>query len=295
MVLDLLAASAEESGCASFGLLLAECRTFASLGAMSLLLEHQPNVRTKIEAMVRFVRYFNDVLVMSITDDGECAIVGVDISDEIPRPEFVEYSVALTFRALSEVSRGLWRPDRIYFKHSAPDDLADYRRVLQCPVEFDADFNGMTCRSAILDVPNPRADALMVRYAEHLLGLVSLENIESSIAEHTRHAIHLLMPDGRASLEHVADTLGLHPRRLQRMLEKEGESFASLINAVRREFALRYLGSSHHSIAAVSGLAGYSNQSAFTRWFAQEFGESPAAWRAGAFGGGDGGARASAA
>lgn len=278
---DLLAASAAESGRASIGLLMAECRTFASLGPISLLLEHQPDVRAMVEAMIRFVRHFNDILIMSLEDDGITATIRCDIVAGIANPQAIEYAVTIWYRSLGEVYREGWYPQAIHFTHAAPADLADYRRVLPCPVVFDADFNGLTCRSAVLDVPNARVDAAMAQYAEQLLGMVQLENVQSSVAQRARRAIGLLMPDGQASVEQVAGNLGVHPRRLQRLLEREGESFASLVNEVRRACVLRSLGSSRHSIAAISALAGYSTQSAFTRWFAREFGEPPAAWRSG--------------
>jgi AraC-like DNA-binding protein len=280
-VVDLITACVEESGCASFGLLLVECRTFSSLGAVSLLLEHQPNVRAMIEAEIRFKRHVSDILVLAIEDDGESAIIRAGVIDEAVHPQVVEYTVAITCRTLSEVSRGCWYPDAIHFTHASPNDLTDHRRILQCPLIFDAAFSGMTCRSALLDVPNPRVEPMMARYAEQLMGLVPLPSPESSVAERTRHAIHLLMPDGQASVGQVAAHLGVHPRRLQRLLEKEGQSFAALTNEVRCEFVLHHMGSPRHSIAAVSELAGYSSQSAFTRWFAREFGESPATWRSG--------------
>lgn len=280
-LVDLFTACVEESGCAGFGLLLVECRTFASTGPVSLLLEHQPNVRAMIDAEIRFLRHFSDILVLGIEDGGEFATIRADVIDEAAQPQLIEYALATTYRALSEVSRGSWYPETIHFMHAAPADLTHHRRFLQSPLLFDAAFNGMTCRSALLDVPNPRADPVLARYAEQLMGLVPLASPEGSIAERTRHAIHLLMPDGQASVGHIAAHLGVHPRRLQRLLGKEGQSFAALINEVRREFALHHMGSSRHSIAEISALAGYSSPSAFTRWFAQEFGESPALWRSG--------------
>lgn len=279
-LVDLFAACVEESGCAGFGLLLVECRTFASTGPVSLLLEHQPTVRAMIEAEIRFLRHFSDILVLGLDDDGETATIRAGVIDAAVQPQLVEYALATTYRALSEVSRGSWRPDMIHFMHAAPGDLTHHRRILQSPLAFDAAFTGMTCRSALLDLPNPSADPVLARYAEQLMGLVPLTSPEGSIAERTRHAIHLLMPDGQASIGHVAAHLGVHPRRLQRLLGKEGQSFAALINEVRRDFVQQNMSSARHSIADVSALAGYSSQSAFTRWFAQEFGESPTTWRA---------------
>ncbi len=294
-VVDLFAMSAERSGCASFGLLMAECRTFASLGPVSLLLEHQPTVRAMIEAMIRFARHLSDILQMSLDDDGETAFIGSGAPAGIAERQVVEYTVAITFRTLAEALRGRWHPDTIYFPHAAPENLADHRRVLQCAIQFDAPSSGFACRSKSLDIANPRSDALMAQYAERLLGLLPLAEVDSPIADRVRHSLYLLIPEGHASVERVAINLGLHPRALQRMIEKEGWSFAPLLNDVRRELAQRYLAVPHHSIAAVSLLTGYSSQSAFSRWFVAEFGERPAVWREDHQAGLDAGRSASAA
>jgi len=104
---------------------------------------------------------------------------------------------------------------------------------------------------------------------------------DGSRTERARRAVYLLLPAGRGTLAQVADNLGLHARALQRQLEKEGRTFATLLNEVRRELALRYLASPSHPVTEVAHMTGYASLSSFTRWFTAEFGTSPAAWRAG--------------
>lgn len=277
---ELLTLSAEESGCTSFGLLLAECRTFASLGAVSLVLAHQPDVRAVVESLIRFQRHMNDIIDLQLDDDGDTARLCCHLPPEFSQRQAVEYTVAVFYRALTEVLAGRWRPETVHFAHSAPASAATHRRIFGNRIEFDSDFSGMSCPSAALAIPNPGADADMARNAEDLLSRIPASDPAGSATERARHAIYLLIHSGQASMERVADNLGVHPRALQRLLEKEGQTYAALLNATRRELAQRYLTGSDHSIASIAHLAGYSNQSAFTRWFAGEFGQSPAAWRA---------------
>ncbi|TMJ15220.1 MAG: AraC family transcriptional regulator, partial [Alphaproteobacteria bacterium] len=51
-IVDLLENSASRSGCESFGILMAECRSFASLGPLSLLLERLPTSRDVLQAVI---------------------------------------------------------------------------------------------------------------------------------------------------------------------------------------------------------------------------------------------------
>src|SRR5690606_41830622 len=61
-VVRLLERSAAESGCESFGLLVAERRTFASLGPVSLLLQRLPHLRAVMRAPISLQRHFTDVV-----------------------------------------------------------------------------------------------------------------------------------------------------------------------------------------------------------------------------------------
>ncbi|MFV0276059.1 MAG: helix-turn-helix domain-containing protein, partial [Parahaliea sp.] len=82
------------------------------------------------------------------------------------------------------------------------------------------------------------------------------------------------------SIDHGADTRGLNLRTQQRRLEQHKETFASLINGVRRDLAMRYMANEHYSMSQIADLLGYSMPSSFTRWFITQFGAAPARWRA---------------
>jgi len=87
------------------------------------------------------------------------------------------------------------------------------------------------------------------------------------------------LPMGRATVEQVAQSLGMTVRALQRQLEDESETFSGLINSVRRELAIRYIEDKQHSLGHVAELLGYSTQTSFTRWFKAEFGVAPLRWQ----------------
>lgn len=284
-VADLLEASATASGCSSFGLLMAESRTLATLGPISLLLAHQGTARDVLNAMVEYQEVLNEVISLDLEDapkgDGDdLAIIRTGFFNGYDGRQSIELLMALVCRTVSEVVSGRWHPDLAYFRHSAPDNLGHHKRIFQCPLVFDADFNGLVCTEAALDAPNPAAESVMARHAKRYLDMLVPEIADGSVTERARRSLYLLLPAGRATLEQVGDNLGLHPRALQRQLEREGRSFATLLGEVRRELALRYLANPAHNIGAVAQMTGYATLSSFSRWFASEFGMSPAQWRA---------------
>ena len=89
-----------------------------------------------------------------------------------------------------------------------------------------------------------------------------------------------LLPLGKYTMDHVARTLGVDRRTLHRHLADEGVSFSSLLHSTRGGLAEHYLANDRYSMTDVSQLLGFTAPSAFTRWFHQQFGMSPSAWRA---------------
>ena len=276
---ELLERSAEAAGCETFGLLLAECRTVASLGPLSLLLKHLPSPRAVVRDMIRYRRLMAEVVLLQLHDDGETAIISCDLAPQVAVRQASELSMAYTYRLLTELSGGRWHPAAVHFRYPPPADLTAHRRFFECPLDFDSAYNGFSCPSAWLDIRNPSADQAMADHARNLLESATFSSGDDGVADRVRNSICLLIHGGRTRIEHVADNLALNPRALQRLLEKEGVTFADLLNDTRRMLASRYLSSSHHSLGAIAELLGYSAQSSFTRWFSAEFGTTPTNWR----------------
>lgn len=283
-VAELLEASAAQSGCETFGLLMAESRTLASLGPISLLLAHQGTARDVLNALVEYQGVLNEVISLNVEEareDGDkLAIIRTGFLTGYDGRQSIELLMAIVCRTVSEVVSGRWHPDLAYFRHGAPADLGQHMRIFQCPLVFNAEFNGLVCSRAALDAPNPTAESAMARHAKRYLDMLVPEHADGSLTERARRSLYLLIPAGRATLEQLGTNLGIHPRALQRQLDREGRSFAMLLNEVRRELALRYLASPAHNVGSVARMTGYATPSSFSRWFTGEFGMSPAQWRA---------------
>lgn len=277
----LLEESARESGCMSFGLLMAEARPLSGLGAVSLLVRNQRTLRDAIQVLIRYQHLLGETLLIDLDETGESAVIRADIMRQPLTRQPVELTVGELCLLLVGVAGGGWHPESVHFTHRAPDDLRVHQRIFACPVQFESDFNGLTCSRVSLDVPIPGAEPELARYALGGVELLMPGANEGSAVARVRRALYLLLPAGRGTLEAVGAHLGLHPRAVQRLLAREEESFGSVLNAVRRELAQRHLASPAHSIEAIATLVGYLTLSSFSRWFGAEFGVPAGVWRAG--------------
>jgi AraC-like DNA-binding protein len=277
-VLEVIDASAVKSRRDDFAILLGRCRTFASLGPVSLLLKHEATVRGIILAIVEYRHLLNDLLHMTVRDDGRSAMIEWSLLPGLHSAQGINLLATVAYKGLSGALESDWQPECIHFRHSAPRNLESFRRYFGCPLEFDSHFDGMSCASAALDRPNRSADADLAAHVRGLLNLLPRVRQES-VCDKARSVILLLIADGKATAKNVAQCLGVPVRTLQRRLIQEGSSFTDILTDTRKELVVRYLMSSSQPLTTVSQLVGYSTLSSFTRWFAGEFGAPPLKWR----------------
>src|SRR5690606_16239209 len=158
--------------CEGFGLLMAECRTFAGLGPVSLLLEHQPNVLEVVRAAIGHQHHFNDVIALSMDQEGDMSLIRYDLLPEFWSAPLVDLMVGIAYRILTSISGNGWRPESVHFVRGAPKDLSAWRRFFPAPVEFESSFNGFCCTREAMQIPLPLADEKLAGHARDLLRLV---------------------------------------------------------------------------------------------------------------------------
>ena len=276
----LLDLTSQASGCDTVGLMMAEARTLADFGPISLLLVQQPSMRAALYTVSQYRHILNESLGLYVEDAGKTTLIHEEIVTDYPGNSCQSSDMAVgvlmvLFRAMLGSQ---WRPQSVHFTHEAPQDLQIYKRLFKCPLQFESDFNGMVCLSADLDKPNLQADAAMAQYAQSFMDALPKPG-RSSVVQDVRRSVYLLLPMGRASIDQVASGLGVNARTLQRRLDEAGVSFKSILNDVRCELAQRYIDNTSYSMSRVAELLGYSNLSSFTRWFTARFHRAPSRMR----------------
>ena len=277
----LLERSASAAQCQHFGILMAECRSFASLGPVSLLFQHLASVGEVVNAFASFRRSLSDVLLVALDQSDDLALLTFDLTPPFSRPQAVDLTVGLGLLALRGASGGRWAPETVHFTHKRPEDAGPFERYFRAPVQYDSVFNGFSCPLSALNIPLPLADLAMAQNAARLLAGQDLPGEHASLSERVRRSIALLLPTGQATLEQVAANVGLNARSFQRDLRSERQTFTSLLDEVRSERARHYLADSRLPVSEIAEQLGYATPTSFARWFTAEFGVSPRSWRAG--------------
>ncbi len=272
----LLDLTAQASGCDTVGLMMAEARTLADFGPISLLLVQQPSMRAALETISQYRHVLNEALGLYIEDAGKHTIIREEIvTDYLGNAcQSSDMAVGVLMVLFRAILGPQWRPQSAHFTRVAPPDVHIYKRLFKCPLQFESEFNGVVCLTSDLDKPNIQADAAMASYAQSFMDAMPKPGAQS-VVQDVRRAVYLLLPMGRASLEQVASGFGINERTLQRQLDKAQVSFSAILNEVRRELAQRYVENTSYSMGRVAELLGYSNLSSFTRWYTVQFQHAP--------------------
>ncbi|EFC85342.1 AraC family transcriptional regulator [Parafrankia sp. EUN1f] len=280
-IVGLLENSAAASGCEVFGMRLAELRQFSSLGPLSLVLREEPDVRSAVDMLIRYEHTYNEALRLHLSERSDIAVisVGFDLGEDIPCQQSYDLAVGALHGILREFLGPGWRPASACFAHPAPADCEVYERFLGLIPRFEQPFSGVVLHRRDLDAPNRMSDPHLRAYAHQLLKPLGAPR-DATIVEKVRAMIELFLPAGRCSATQIAQGLLMDRRTMHRHLDVFGVSFSTLVDQVRAKLAEEHLRNGRYSLTEISRLLGFAAPSGFSRWFRNEYGCSPSAWKA---------------
>ncbi len=166
-------------------------------------------------------------------------------------------------------------PLQVEFAFDEPPGADDFEQAFLCRPSFGRRHNRMLIShydlNTVLPTHNPVVSSLHEQLLqEHLLQLGHTSTRYRVLSEITRR-----LKSGEPRRADIAAALYISDRTLQRRLNEENVSYQQLLNEARMALARQYLADKRLSLAEVSDLLGFVDQSNFHRASKRWFGKAP--------------------
>ncbi|WP_420799574.1 AraC family transcriptional regulator [Noviherbaspirillum sedimenti] len=285
-VISLLERASDELNCPDFGLKLAGYSGdgITVLGPLEIAMRNSKTLADAYDYCAKNLQVYSPAVHISVGRDfgeGQSSIVFDILLDGVPRQrQTVEHALGLTHLGVKSLSRDKVQPQEVWFSHSPLAPLNVYRLFFGVPVKFGMPANALLFGKDDLQKPianrNPQIYEMACSFIDTKFPSPSV-----LLATQVRIILGRLLATGRCTQINVADMLAMHPRTFQRRLKEEGTSFEELVDATRREIALRNLTDTSVSLTRIAEKLGYSETSVLTRSCYRWFSSSPRQLRKG--------------
>ncbi len=171
-------------------------------------------------------------------------------------------------------------PSAVTIIGNVPANIAVYEDFFGCPVQFSKTTISFTAPKHLFSRPIFMDRADLLRMFEHqaeneLQGVVRGDNFLIHFDKAMSRGLHTGLP----TVAYIAQELDMSRATLQRKLKDRDMTFQFALDQARIEKAKLYLDDPRISLAEISLLLAFSEQSAFTRFFKREMKMTPMQYR----------------
>ena len=277
---ELATRQVEQTGDADLGLKAGRAMPLGRGGALDYAMHSAATVREAIDVADRYTRLFSDLLSIHLDLDGDRATVRVDVGPAAPRP-VPDFTMSAWFT--NHTIKPLHDAGRLecWFAHPKPQDTTEYDRTFApATLRFDAPSYGFSFGREYLDAPLASADPILHGVlCEHVALTLNQLSRRRTLAARVREISMRELLQGTPTVFSVARQLRMSARTLGRRLEREGTTFSVLLDHLRRELALRYVGRQEMAFTEIAFRLSFSHVEAFYRAFKRWTGQTPLTYR----------------
>lgn len=249
----------------------------SSHGPVGYAAVSSPDVRTMLQVITRFAPLRLQILEYGYEErDGYCEMSARETMALGDAREYVLCANATVLFLLVQATTGQrLEQAQVRFPYACPPWVSHYQSFFGDQVSFDAPCYTVRLPVSVLDWPtltsDPAAHQQSLRDCERQMKQVMAGG---ALSQRIRH--RLLDSEGHyPTLEEMGDALGLSRRTLIRHLKQEGSAYQELLDDVRKELAIWYLGQTDMAVEQVAEQLGYQDTSNFSRTFRRWFDQTP--------------------
>jgi AraC-like DNA-binding protein len=253
------------------------------IGLLYYVMASSQTLGDALKRVARYSKVTNEALVFGYRE-GNRLVINLGYSG-VPRHSDrhqIEFCMFAALRVCRVLTGQHLVPQHFSISHHRSEAIPEMARFVGTTVEFGADRDEFALNVDARELPlihsDPYLNDLLVKYCE--AALADRRGDTSQLRTRTENAIASVLPHGRVLVEDVARSLGMSERTLARKLSDEGLNFTEILQQLRRDLAVRYLGDHKLHVSKIAWLLGFHEVSTFTHAFKRWTGKTPRQMRA---------------
>ncbi len=193
---------------------------------------------------------------------------------------FIEWEIVGYIQAIRELAnKPNMQPVEVSVDFTRPAYADKYSELMQCPINFNAEFIELSFEIEHFDLPIPTHDPvahnMMLGLCNRLLHkLDSKTDLVTQCKEVIRDRV-----ESNPSIEIVAKVLGVSRRTLSRHLSLKGLNYKTLAVDIRIELACHYMKTTSLTLQKISEFCGFTSNNSFSHLFKRKYGMTPSQYR----------------
>jgi AraC-like DNA-binding protein len=283
-VIGLLEQSAHDAGCPDFGIRLAGRQGSEVLGPIAIVMQHARTVLEALSLGSKYVSVQSPALRFAVEPvAGRSSQTDLRVAIDVPYPaarrQAFEHALCVVIKFLDLLSQGTTKAQVVLLPHAQLAPSGTYASAFGCPSRFNQPFAAVRVATGSLARELPLHNPALLEFAQKYID-ANFARPDQTISSKVRELVQRLMGTGCATHEGIAETLGVHPRTLQRQLVSEGTSFERIKDDARRTLFRQLMDRpAPLPLGQVASMLGYAEQSALTRSCRRWFGVAPSSMR----------------
>ena len=240
-------------------------------GPLSLLWRYAPSVRYSNRVTMRILHLQHEGLNVAVREDDltTSLLYLIDAEPGRDHRQFVESGVSFMLHVCRMIMGKTWRPLSVVFAHEPIDDVARYSNIVNAPVKFGGDENGIVFAAGDFDRHSPDHDAELLAFVERSLLRVA-EQDPLPFRARLEQVVDDLIAIHKPRLGAAANAMAMSNRTLQRHLAAEGISFRQVVGERRRAIIETWRQRpAKPSLALLAERTAFSEASAVSRFMRQ--------------------------
>ena len=281
-MLDLWNLAIEATGNPCLGLLAAQHFQPAMLHGLGFAWLASDTLRDALDRLVRYSNLINAAPDYRLEVNSKTTDLVIAVPEDL-FPNYVhaapDAGMAIFLRMCQITVCEPLQPLHTALQRPKPACDEKFARVFGPSVEYKAPENRLCFDNEMVSRTLGTANPELARINDKTVVDYLARFDRARISMQVRSKIIEKLPDGLPKQDHVAETLNVSLRSLQRKLKEEQTSFKDLLEDTRQSLAVQYLREHHRSIGEITYLLGFSEPSNFTSAFKRWTGKTPAEYR----------------